>query len=106
MALEMHTLRGMRKKTVAATIAIGGLLALAGCATSVVYFLQPWRTCDYDDSPAACAMLPADAAVMTAAMFVAIVGLAVAALGVYFWRRTISAIQAGANGDVQLGGVG
>jgi hypothetical protein len=96
----------MGKKRITATIAVGGLLALAGFVTSVVYFFQPWRTCDYDDSPAACAMLPADAAVMTVAMFVAVFGLAVAVIGVYFLRRTISAIQTGANGDVQFGGVG
>ena len=96
----------MGLKTAVTTTAVGGLFALAGFVTSVVYFLQPWRTCDYDDTPAACAMLPADAAVMTVAMFVAVFGLAVAAIGAYFWRRTISAIQTGANGDVQFGGVG
>ena len=51
-------------------------------------------------------MLPVDAAVMMVAMFCAVFGLVVAAVGVYFWRRTISAIQTGANGDVQFGGVG
>jgi hypothetical protein len=101
-----HMFRGMGKKRATATIALGGLLALAGFATSVVYFLQPWRTCDYDDSPAACAMLPADAGVMTVAMFVTVFGLAVGVVGIYLWRRTISAIQTGAKGDVQFGGVG
>ncbi|MFM2475459.1 hypothetical protein, partial [Burkholderia cenocepacia] len=44
---------------------VAGLIALV---VTIVYVLQPWRSCPYDDSPAACAMLPGDAAVMMTAM--------------------------------------
>ena len=57
------------------------LMLLVGIAASVIglfgtvlYFFQPWRTCPYDDSPAACAMLPGDAAMMAAAFALLCVG--------------------------------
>ncbi|WP_246837270.1 hypothetical protein [Salinibacterium sp. UTAS2018] len=53
----------------------GIAIIVIGSITSVIYLLQPWRTCDYDDTPTACAMLPADAAVLTVAMLA--VGIAV-----------------------------
>ncbi|WP_237739390.1 hypothetical protein [Microbacterium yannicii] len=43
------------------------LLALTGATVTVVYFFQPTRSCDHEDTSAGCAMLPVDAAVMTVA---------------------------------------
>jgi hypothetical protein len=59
-------------------ISTGSLAALGGAAVAVVYLFQPWRSCSYDDSPAACAMLPGDSAVMVAALAATIIGLLVA----------------------------
>jgi hypothetical protein len=53
---------------------------------TIVYLFQPWRSCPYDDSPAACAMLPADATVMTIAMFGTLIGLVVLVLGLLVRR--------------------
>lgn len=39
--------------------AAGVALAAIGLIGSVVFQLQPWRTCPDDTSPAACPMLPA-----------------------------------------------
>lgn len=50
------------------------LLALGGL-TSVIFFLQPWRSCDYEDTATGCAMLPNDAAMITAALIVVVIGL-------------------------------
>lgn len=43
----------------AGVVAIGSLIA-------IIFVLQPWRSCPYEDTAAGCAMLPRDAAVMTA----------------------------------------
>lgn len=71
-------------------IALLGLAAaVIGAIGSVIYFFQPWRTCDYDDSPAACSMLPNDAAVMMLFMASFVVGIALvlAGLGIALSRR-------------------
>ncbi|GAA1755442.1 hypothetical protein [Agromyces humatus] len=60
---------------------VGGIVALVGGIVSLVYLLQPWRTCPGEDSPTACAMLPLDAVVMTIAILATIVGVAVFVLG-------------------------
>lgn len=52
------------------------IIAVAGGAVAVVYFFQPWRSCDYEDSSVGCAMLPADSAVMTGAAFAALISTA------------------------------
>ena len=63
-------------------ILVGGTtLAVLGAVVSVVFFMQPWRTCPDDDVPAACPMLPLDAAVMEAAMVVTLFATAVAIAG-------------------------
>ncbi|PZR53717.1 hypothetical protein DNL40_06205 [Xylanimonas oleitrophica] len=54
----------------------GALTAAVGAVVTVVYLFQPWRTCPDDDVPAACPMLPADAAAMSAAVVVTLLGLA------------------------------
>jgi hypothetical protein len=53
------------------------LLALVGATATVVYFFQPWRSCDYEDTSAGCAMLPVDAAVMTVAAVTTLVAVGV-----------------------------
>jgi len=61
---------------------VGGTsLAVVGAVVSVIYFLQPWRTCPDEDSSAGCAMLPLDASIMSAAMVVTLFAMAVAIAG-------------------------
>ena len=63
---------------------VAGFVALV---VTIVYVFQPWRSCPYDDSPAACAMLPGDAAVMMTAMATMPVAAIVTIVGaVQFWR--------------------
>lgn len=63
---------------------VSGLVALV---VTIVYVFQPWRSCPYDDSPAACAMLPGDAAVMMTAMATMPVAAIVTIVGaVLLWR--------------------
>jgi len=75
----------------------GSITALAGAIATVVYVFQPWRTCDYDDTPSACSMLPFDAAVMTVAMVATVLGVAGAVAGVSLLRaeRSRRRIEAG-----------
>jgi hypothetical protein len=54
---------------------ISALVTVAGAVTTFVYFLQPWRSCDYEDTSTGCVMLPADAAVMMIAALVTAVAL-------------------------------
>ena len=63
------------------TIVGGGLLSLIGAIVTVIYIFQPWRSCEYEDSSAGCAMLPVDAAVMTAAMLATVVGVVLLVVG-------------------------
>ena len=51
-----------------------GVLMGIGTLLAVAFFLQPWRSCSYEDTAAGCAMLPGDAAAMTAGPLVAIIG--------------------------------
>lgn len=59
-------------------LAGSALFAVVGAIVTVVYFFQPWRSCDYEDTSVGCAMLPADAGVM----IVAAIGT-VLAIGVF-----------------------
>lgn len=61
--------------------ATGVSLAVAGAATTVLFFFQPWRTCPYDDSPTACAMLHQDATVMGLAIVATLIGTVLLATG-------------------------
>lgn len=70
-----------RKKTLVTVL--GGGIALVAAIVTIVYFFQPWRTCPYDDSSAACVMLPADAAVMATAMLGVLVGLVILGTGLF-----------------------
>ena len=60
----------------------GGVTATAGTVTSLVYLFQPWRTCPYDDTPGACAMLPADTAILAIALIASFLGLCVLVGGI------------------------
>tara|TARA_R110002020_G_scaffold14291_10_gene50736 strand:+ start:3599 stop:3844 length:246 start_codon:yes stop_codon:yes gene_type:complete len=51
------------------------LFALTGAIVAVVYFFQPWRSCEYEDTSAGCAMLALDATVMGAAMVVTVMAV-------------------------------
>lgn len=66
----------------------GFILAVAGFVVTVIYLFQPWRTCDYEDSPAACSMLPFDAAVLAIAMTATVVGVILAMGGALIRYRT------------------
>ncbi|WP_082561727.1 hypothetical protein [Microbacterium sp. Root61] len=58
-------------------VAGSALCALVGAIITVAYFFQPWRSCDYEDTSAGCAMLPADATVMAVAAVATIVAVGV-----------------------------
>lgn len=57
-------------------IRIGVAAAIVGLCVTVLFVFQPWRTCPYDDGPAACAMLPGDAAMMAGAFALLCLGVA------------------------------
>ena len=63
-------------------IIAGGVTAIAGFVTSIDYLFQPWRTCPYDDTPAAFAMLPADAGILAVALIASFLGLCVLVSGI------------------------
>lgn len=71
------------------TLAIlsGSVVAVVGATITVVYFFQPWRSCDYEDTSIGCAMLPADATVMAVAMWTTLAGLVILALALALRRR-------------------
>jgi hypothetical protein len=71
----------MEKTLMTIAVVTGAVVASVGLVVAVVYFFQPWRSCDYEDTSAGCAMLPDDAAVMTLAMLATVVGLGVLAGG-------------------------
>lgn len=58
-------------------VAVSGLVALVGTVVTIVYFFQPWRSCDYEDTAVGCAMLPADTTVMAVTAFVTLAALSV-----------------------------
>ena len=63
------------------------LVALVGAIVTVVYFLQPWRSCDYEDTSAGCAMLPVDATVMAVSAVVTLVAVGVFVLALLVKER-------------------
>ena len=71
----------MKQRSRVLAVATGATLALVGAIVTVVYLFQPWRTCPYDDSPAACAMLPADATVLAIAVCATLIGVLILVLG-------------------------
>lgn len=70
-------------------IVLGAVLMLVGVVLTVVYLFQPWRSCPYDDSPAACAMLPGDFAVMSASMLGVVVGAIVLTAALILRKRAV-----------------
>jgi hypothetical protein len=60
----------------------GGVVTAAGAGLTLLYLFQPWRTCSYDDTPSACAMLPGDAAVLVMSMVGTLIGVTVLLAGV------------------------
>ncbi|MCI9857620.1 hypothetical protein MIBA_05225 [Microbacterium proteolyticum] len=55
-------------------------------AVVALYFFQPWRSCEYEDTSAGCSMLPQDAAAMGVAALVFVVGIVVLAAGLLMHR--------------------
>lgn len=78
-----------RRKTL--TIVIGAVLAIFAALVTVVYFLQPWRSCPYDDSPAACVIFPTDVVVVAIAMLALMAGLVI--LGVGLLAKEVDAVR-------------
>ncbi len=56
-------------------VSVAAIVALAGALVIVVYFFQPWRSCDYEDTSAGCAMLAGDATVLGIAAFTTLVAV-------------------------------
>lgn len=65
-----------------------GVLMGIGALLTVTFFLQPWRSCPYEDTAAGCAMLPGDALMMTAGLLVAVIGAGVLTVGFVARSRT------------------
>lgn len=65
----------------------GAAVAILSGAVVILYFFQPWRSCDYEDTSTGCAMLPHDATVMLVAMLIFVTGLVVLTAGALI-RRT------------------
>jgi hypothetical protein len=78
----------MKQRTRAIAVLSGTGVAVVGAIASVVFFLQPWRTCDYEDSSAGCAMLPVDATIMAIAMWSVLVGLVIVFLALTLRLRS------------------
>lgn len=77
----------MMQRTRTSMVAAGASVAAIGGIVTIVFFFQPWRSCDYEDTSTGCAMLPADAMAMAIAMSATIVGLLILFLGVTASRR-------------------
>lgn len=67
--------------TRARLIASGAVIAVLAGAVAVLFFFQPWRSCEYEDTSAGCVMLPHDAAAMFVAAMVFVVGIVVVTAG-------------------------
>ncbi|TWX34968.1 hypothetical protein ES689_14080 [Frigoribacterium sp. ACAM 257] len=62
-------------------LVVGGVVTAVGGSLTLLYLFQPWRTCSYDDTPSACAMLPGDAAVLALSAVGTLVGATVLLAG-------------------------
>lgn len=78
----------MRSQTRRPLVTFGASLALVGAVASIVYFFQPWRTCDYEDTSAGCAVLVADATGMLISLVVSLIGVALFVIGIASRKRT------------------
>lgn len=77
--------------------ATGSVLIFVGAVMFIVYLVQPWRSCDYDDVAAGCTVLPADVAGLTAAALVIVLGA-----GVLVWHAIARWRARPESGDAQL----
>lgn len=77
----------MSDRTVGRLIGGSAAIAAVGAIVTVVYFFQPWRSCDYEDTSVGCAMLPADATVMLVAVLVTLAACGLLVIGLVV-RRT------------------
>lgn len=66
------------------------LFALVGTVVTVVYFFQPWRSCEYEDTSAGCAMLPVGGAVMAVAAVATLLAVGVLVLALLVKERSAS----------------
>ncbi|RIJ50967.1 hypothetical protein DZG00_10670 [Clavibacter lycopersici] len=72
------------------SLILGAALAVVGTAITVLFFLQPWRSCPEDDTAAGCGMLAGDAAVMAAAVVMTLLGVTLVLAGALRrWRRGV-----------------
>jgi hypothetical protein len=78
----------MDPKVRGSVVAGSALVALIGAMVTVVYVFQPWRSCDYEDTSAGCAMLPADATVMAVATVMTIVSVGVLVIALLAKERS------------------
>ena len=85
-----HSLCFTRDMAARLLLLIGIAASVIGLFGTVLYFFQPWRTCPYDDSPAAGAMLPGDAAVMAAAFALLCVGVVTVVIALIVRTQTQS----------------
>lgn len=66
----------------------GIVLIIVAAVSAVILFIQPWRSCDYEDTSAGCAVLPRDATLMIIALLIGAVGIVMTLAGVALRRRT------------------
>ncbi|MFA4840674.1 MAG: hypothetical protein WC580_03090 [Agrococcus sp.] len=81
----------MNQKSPGWLVAGSALVALVGAIVTVVYFFQPWRSCDYEDTSVGCAMLSADATVMAVAMVVTLAAVVVFVVALLLARNRSAA---------------
>ncbi|THG28155.1 hypothetical protein [Naasia lichenicola] len=53
---------------------LGVALLVIGVVGTAVFLAQPWRTCPYDDTPAACSALPQDVAATVGFLISVLIG--------------------------------
>lgn len=58
-------------------LVVGASVAAIGLVSVVAVFLQPWRSCEEDDSPAGCPVTMLDANLMVVALLVLTAGIAI-----------------------------
>ncbi len=62
-------------------VMLGAVLCAGGATAVVLFFFQPWRSCEGEDTSVGCAMLPGDAAMMQLSGLVFLIGVIVVASG-------------------------
>ncbi|WP_422114564.1 hypothetical protein [Brachybacterium sp. UNK5269] len=72
----------MTPRTSTLLVIVSAAVMACGAVVCLVYVVQPWRSCSYEDTSAGCAMLPQDAAVMGVAMLITVIAFLVLTLGI------------------------